>query len=803
MAFCTNCGTQLPEGTKFCVNCGAKVIDPASAQPEAPASAEPVGQAQPVASYEAPAPQAEPAQAASESPAQGSYQAPSSGSYVPPVVGGYTAPQQQTYTPPQAQGQSYTPPQQQTYTQQPQGQSYTPPQQQGYTQQPQGQSYTPPGQQSYAPPQGQNYSAAPTAYASAAKPKKPANKKLWIILGAVALAVIIGIILLVTLGGNKGTSAASDDPNLGLYNATTAEMMGIEMSVTDLWDNGFSIELKDKGKCAMNVDGTKGNGKWSVDEDGTFHIKGSGLDCSGTLGDGILVLENVLDMGVTLTFAKEGYVPASTEPDPGAVPALSGGDEDPVALSGDLTDLQKQWNGTWYGCLDFSEATGDYDFLDGERADAYMIVDVDADGMGTFTVYSMDEENPFAQGQCEAKDYGLDAISGDVVGTEINPHNWMFRHVPDYEDQFVISDEVETEDGTLEFNLFVKQWGGSWQPEIDSNFAIVPPSVEEYMQKIAAGELPPIGTAPYGYAGSASGAPAEDAFVSPTTSIELGSEWYGSMTISNYKPLTDDLNVRLNVKNGVSDIYAVVDTDSNGNAYFEVYPDASYQKTLYSVYIDLYDDHIVPIIGEDDAWFFRQYLTADQVDDYTMYLKDGVLELNRHFESDNETFDVQFYLREDGTPWNEAVDPLPLSYEEYKQKLGGDSGESGGAAAQSSGALNPGEPSSTGDGMLKSKDDLFKLAKWLWNMDYEYKNEKATYEFVRDYCGVEGLDDGNHGANSVNDLGDHYFYWKYDDTTFIFVGFRPNKNGDWVIANMNTSGFSISDIPESIQVSYD
>lgn len=27
MAFCTNCGSEIPEGTKFCANCGAPVGD--------------------------------------------------------------------------------------------------------------------------------------------------------------------------------------------------------------------------------------------------------------------------------------------------------------------------------------------------------------------------------------------------------------------------------------------------------------------------------------------------------------------------------------------------------------------------------------------------------------------------------------------------------------------------------------------------------------------------------------------------------------------------------------------------------
>ena len=85
-------------------------------------------------------------------------------------------------------------------------------------------------------------------------------------------------------------------------------------------------------------------------------------------------------------------------------------------------------------------------------------------------------------------------------------YNWMFLPMPDYPDQYVMSDEIQDGDSSFNFSLFMKQWGGSWQKELDSGFAIVPPSIAVYNDAIANGELPPYGFAPAGYAGS--GAPA-------------------------------------------------------------------------------------------------------------------------------------------------------------------------------------------------------------------------------------------------------------------------------------------------------
>lgn len=96
MSFCSYCGAQIPDGTKFCPECGQKVA------------------------------------AAPEEPAQPAYEAPQQ-TYTPPAQQSYEAPQQ-TYTPP---AQSYTPP----------AQTYAPPTQSG------GGSYVPPAAPPAAPKQ--------------------------------------------------------------------------------------------------------------------------------------------------------------------------------------------------------------------------------------------------------------------------------------------------------------------------------------------------------------------------------------------------------------------------------------------------------------------------------------------------------------------------------------------------------------------------------------------------------------------------------------------------------------------------
>ena len=332
--------------------------------------------------------------------------------------------------------------------------------------------------------QPQGYAAQP-AYAPVIAPtaKKPINKKI-LIFGVAAVAAILIIVLLVsTLGGKDNKAAANDDLNLGVYTAVSADMLNMEVPESDFREDGFSIELMEKDQCSIEIDGNKGSGKWTLAEDGTFHVKGSGIDCTGTLAGGVMILENVLDMDVSLTLEKEGGY---------SVLETGGNTQQQGAAGAEPTAIQRQWNGTWYGCLSFAD-------FESQEHDAYMVVDVNAEGIGTFTVYIAGSNVAFASAICEAEESGLYATRGEVISTEMNTDNWMFLPMPDYPDQYAMQDELADGDGYLDFALFMKIWGGSWQDEIDSDFAIIPPGVDSYMQAIENGEQPPYGSGTVGF----------------------------------------------------------------------------------------------------------------------------------------------------------------------------------------------------------------------------------------------------------------------------------------------------------------
>lgn len=391
MAFCTNCGTKVEDGVKFCPECGTQLMGTAPAQPAAPAQPEPPVQAQ------------EPAQQA--------------------------APVQQ----------------------------------------------------------------------SAQPPKKKSKLPLILGIAAAAAVVVVGVLIAVVLlvAKNLGGAAASDNPDLGLYNAASAEMFGVEVDVADMWEKGFTVELKEKGKCAIAVDGENANGKWTL-EDGALHISGGGLDCDGTLENGVMTLDNVLGTGMKLTFAKEG---ASLNAP--AQPALPGGETaSPAGDPAQWNALQQKWNGVWYGVMQLTGCTGKYEPYAYTTYDVYLDVAVDANGTGEYRLYDADEL--IGAAFCQAQDAVLNTTEGVVFGQDMYAYNWMFLPDPNFDNTYCMTDEITDGDGdVISLGIWIKPWGESWQPQIDSDFYAYPPNHDRYMAMVSAGQTPTLG----GGAASAPSAP--------------------------------------------------------------------------------------------------------------------------------------------------------------------------------------------------------------------------------------------------------------------------------------------------------
>ena len=211
--FCTNCGKQIPEGSRFCTNCGAKLNIPEApekAAPEQPAFTPP---AAPVYT----APEAPAAPAAPEQPVYTAPAAPEQPAFTPPAAPVYAAPEapaapaapeQPVYTAPTA-------PEQPVYRA-PEAPAYSAPQQQPYATQ---KTYAAPA---YAPQQ-----------TYAAPPKQKKGPKLGLIIGIIAAVVVIGALvacfLLGVFSGPKGTVGKALKKSVKAYSSAIDDLDPIDL----------------------------------------------------------------------------------------------------------------------------------------------------------------------------------------------------------------------------------------------------------------------------------------------------------------------------------------------------------------------------------------------------------------------------------------------------------------------------------------------------------------------------------------------------------------------------------------------
>ncbi len=336
MKFCTNCGAQIPDGSKFCTECGQRIeqAEPAAqaSKSEAPAAVHVYGQPVNHRFSEPVIPEAE----------QG-------------VVHTYGAPVSHNFTPPvqadSALSGSY-------------GVASAVPEQPEPARAPEPVAAPAPAP---AQPAAETAAYTPPVAVEEKKTKEPRQKKQKSGKKKSRLGLIIGIVvavaLLLTMFGGGGDS---DDPNLGMYNAVSCSYGGFEMSAAGEW-----LELKSGGKLKMNLMGEEYSGKWELDGE-NLTVTQAGDTYYGTLSNGTVVLDL---SGVIYTYEKEAA----------AVPDTSKESEAPE----DTTAPAPAASEIGYWTLKYSEGNEDMAMDEDTVAmlaemGVVMYVDLKEDGTGTF-----------------------------------------------------------------------------------------------------------------------------------------------------------------------------------------------------------------------------------------------------------------------------------------------------------------------------------------------------------------------------------------------------------------------------------
>ncbi len=145
-------------------------------------------------------------------------------------------------------------------------------------------------------------------------------KKLLVI--ALALSLIAMLAACGSSGGNgdgdtgSGADTAAEAANAtvdengipyGVYVGVAAEMMGVQMGMDEVLNEGesFSIELKPNNKAEIVAGSDKGSGKYSVEGD-QITVSFGKENMTGTYSENMIVIDDMMGLGLTVYFGLEG-----------------------------------------------------------------------------------------------------------------------------------------------------------------------------------------------------------------------------------------------------------------------------------------------------------------------------------------------------------------------------------------------------------------------------------------------------------------------------------------------------------------
>lgn len=351
------------------------------------------------------------------------------------------------------------------------------------------------------------------------KPAKKNNMLPFIIIGAVAMVAVLAIVIFVVTrfvfgGKNKAP---------GVYQTVAIEMMGFTINPNELGEGGMTITLEEDGGAILDSDGEILNGTWTLEGD-QIDIKADFLDVSGTLKDGVLIIQDMFGDDSDWTFTKDGKplknVTYTALDDKAFLDAFMGGDggmiDDefidesteefpPVSASetdDDVSDLwssapsfsgpfvsptkEIKWPSEWYGwarLTDFegqlAEAYGDEDIADvfarfskpdgvGPLFEIYDNPKYDADGTGPMLFLCV-MENPNV---LEPND----DMGGILLGEDLTDDDLFDIQTSMYDGKINFTVRYEGKYGACNMEFFLREKGAPWNENMD----MLPPGYDTY-----------------------------------------------------------------------------------------------------------------------------------------------------------------------------------------------------------------------------------------------------------------------------------------------------------------------------------
>lgn len=168
------------------------------------------------------------------------------------------------------------------------------------------------------------------------------------------------------------------------------------------------------------------------------------------------------------------------------------------AATAEPTEVQQMWNGWYFGCVDYSDCTGDWEAFDGETFDATMYVELNKDGVGSFTIYDPfgvvvqnANNNLVVEAACHADTNYLYVDTGKAFGYDMNASDWMFVHNTDAPEKLNFGAVTTYGDGeTIGADFQFRPWGDRWE---DDDYKKFIPYFDSYIGALDSGLGNPFG----------------------------------------------------------------------------------------------------------------------------------------------------------------------------------------------------------------------------------------------------------------------------------------------------------------------
>ena len=343
------------------------------------------------------------------------------------------------------------------------------------------------------------------------------------------ISVLTALVMAVSLCACGGSGKA-EDALAGTYKLYAMDYDESHIVLTDeLFEGENYITLKSGGSAEMSLENETNNLKWKADGNNITVTAADG-ETTGTITDGVLalnvegsnlyflgegaskdslkavsldeLLSGAVDEAINELAGSEADEPESDTETEAAEAVTEEETEAPETkaeaprASAEPTEIQKMWNGWYYGCIDLDDCTGAWESVDGETFDAVLYVELGSDDKGKFAIFdpfgdlvSTEHSSKYVEGECHADSLYLYADSGEAFNDELYLNDWVFVHNTEIPEKIHVGSESTDENGdNIGYDFQFKPWGDRWDGD---NYTKFIPRFDAYIQAVDAGVASP------------------------------------------------------------------------------------------------------------------------------------------------------------------------------------------------------------------------------------------------------------------------------------------------------------------------